>query len=365
MELMVEKEAAFMQIEEEKVRNELNYQEKLAKLECDQFRVICSQEMLEGEREMLAKRQLNESMFEYNSFEWMERIRKMENPTEEGLYETQLKVKKINEISISSLLTIFFLYFQVKEATQRCRNLGINYEFAQTQTADEFGQFAVVVNVIDRQSKRIAEWPTTRLTAWLDEIRNNDDITNANAFDMFDIDWLERSDCIDLNESLNSSRISLDISAMKNALLIQPIKNCIENVRSKLSPWTENRNTMPSPCFQFTKKKLTFDDINETDESPESKKISSTPNFNESFETQAQNYLRELRKTTLRFKKLCHQNANENCSGETTKVANKLLCSVEEMESLTNQMRKILKEKSLDAKTSTRKTPKTVRFILD
>lgn len=92
MELMAEKEAALLQIEEEKVRNELNYQEKLAKLECDQFRVKCSQEMLDGEREMLAKRQLNESMSEYNSFEWMDRIRKMEYPTEEGLYETQLKV---------------------------------------------------------------------------------------------------------------------------------------------------------------------------------------------------------------------------------------------------------------------------------
>lgn len=93
--LRAEMEAKLMaelQIEEEKARHELSYREKLAQLECDQFRVQCSQEILDGEREMLAKTRLNESMFEYSAFEWMDRIRKMEKPTEEGLYETQLKV---------------------------------------------------------------------------------------------------------------------------------------------------------------------------------------------------------------------------------------------------------------------------------
>lgn len=250
---------------------------------------------------------------------------------------------------------------QVKEATQRCHDLGIGYDFAQTQVADEFGQLAVVVNVIDRRGKRIAQWPTTRLNAWLDEIRANEDITSSNAFDMFDIDWLERSDCVDLSDSMNSSRISLDVSAIKNALLSQPAKGGLETFRTKLSPWTENRT---SPNILHTKKKLTYDELTEAEESTESKKANSTPQA-DSFEAQAQNYLRELRKTTLRFKKLCHQNANENADEAKAKVASKILNSVEEMESLTNDIRKMLKRTTTEDQTPSRKMPKSVRFILD
>lgn len=217
------------------------------------------------------------------------------------------------------------------------------------------------MNVIDRRGKRIAQWPTTRLNAWLDEIRDNEDITSSNAFDMFDIDWLERSDCVDLNDSMNSSRISLDVSAIKNALLSQPAKIGLESFRTKLSPWKENRT---SPNLMHTKKKLTYDELTEAEESTESRKATSTSQV-DSFEAQAQNYLRELRKNTLRFKKLCHQNANENADEATTAVANKMLNSVEEMERLTNEIRKMLKKTTADDQVTSQKTPKSVRFILD
>lgn len=94
-ELMAETQAAFQQIEDEKARNELSFKEKVAKLELEQFRVKCTQELVNAERDAMARNQMEESIFEYKPFQsnLMERIRRiMEHPSDEGLHETQLKV---------------------------------------------------------------------------------------------------------------------------------------------------------------------------------------------------------------------------------------------------------------------------------
>lgn len=94
-EMMAETQAAFDQIEEEKARNELSHREKMAKLELQEFRVKCTQELVDAEKNALAKNQMDESLFEYKPFQsnLMEKIKRiMERPTEEGLHETQLKV---------------------------------------------------------------------------------------------------------------------------------------------------------------------------------------------------------------------------------------------------------------------------------
>lgn len=94
-ELMAETQAAFQQIEDQKARNELSFKEKVAKLELEQFRVKCTQELVNAEKDAMARNQMDESMFEYKPFQsdLMERIRRiMEHPTDEGLHETQLKV---------------------------------------------------------------------------------------------------------------------------------------------------------------------------------------------------------------------------------------------------------------------------------
>lgn len=95
-ELMAETQAAFQQIEDEKARNDLSFKEKVAKLELEQFRVKCTQELVNAEKDAMARNQMEESIFEYKPFQsdLMEKIRQiMEHPTDEGLHETQMKVR--------------------------------------------------------------------------------------------------------------------------------------------------------------------------------------------------------------------------------------------------------------------------------
>lgn len=95
LELMVEQQAAIRQIEEERTKHELNYNEKVAQLELEQFRYKCSKEMIDAEKEVLARNHKDDSEFVYKPFEsdLCERIKRMmERPTEEGMHETQLMV---------------------------------------------------------------------------------------------------------------------------------------------------------------------------------------------------------------------------------------------------------------------------------
>lgn len=95
LELMAEQEAAIRQIEEERTKHELSYNEKVAQLELEQFRYKCSKELIDAEKEILARNQEEESAFEYRPFEsdLCEKIKRMmERPTEEGMHETQLMV---------------------------------------------------------------------------------------------------------------------------------------------------------------------------------------------------------------------------------------------------------------------------------
>lgn len=291
----------------------------------------------------------------------------------------------------------------MREATQRCRDIGLNYEFVQAQVADQFGLFKAVVNIIDRANNRMAEWPTARLNVWLDIIREND-VNTSNAFDSVDIEWSDyEAGESDLNESLNSSRISLNLSAIKDTLLGKPTRSCIKKFENKLPSWTENKDESPNKKSPFspntrtsimkkspkansikspmqnTKKKLTYDnDIEAVDEffdcnpKPKNSSKNYVDDDNESdiistseqtFEEESQMHLKELRKATLKLKKLFYRHTNENLHSKHQGIANKAMGTIETIESMTNELRRILEEDANE--TSNNKTPKSVRFFLD
>lgn len=122
LELMAEQQAAIRKIEEERTKHELSYNEKLAQLELEKFRYMCSKEMIDAEKEVLARNQLDESAFEYRPFEsdLCERIKRiMERPTEEGMHENQLMVK-LNFLLLfvrwlmSFLISFFILFTSIR-----------------------------------------------------------------------------------------------------------------------------------------------------------------------------------------------------------------------------------------------------------
>lgn len=357
-ELNAEKEAAFIQIEEERTKNEGLIKERIAKLEMEKFKFNCMKEMIESEKEALNKPLSLDDSFQYrppqsNLSEQIERWH-----PERSLHETQIKVK---------------------EATQRCRGLGLNYEFVQTQVADKFGFFDAVVNIIDRDGNRMAEWPTARLDIWLDWIRDCDAVTKDNIFDCVDVDWAEREGDGDLlNESLNSSRISLNMNAMRGSFLGNSVRNSFANIRDKLLPWGDRSKAASSttaatggPEKAIATESILRKSIYGTKEFLSPKKISrsgnkenvdANPQIDRTFEIEAQIELRNLRKANLRLKQLCaanEQRASHTTTAEEIQLAQRTLAKIEH---LTNDLRSIFK---IDGDDAVSKTPKSVRFVLD
>lgn len=95
LEFKAAQEAAIRKIEEERTKHELSYNEKVAQLELEQFRYKCSKELIDAEKEVMARNHQEESDFVYRPFEsdLIDKIKRMmERPTKEGMHETQLMV---------------------------------------------------------------------------------------------------------------------------------------------------------------------------------------------------------------------------------------------------------------------------------
>lgn len=382
-QLDAEKTAALRQIEEERAVNERQYTEKMATLELEQFRYKCSKEMLETEKRVLEEQQQNkvEPRFEYKPYEskLLDEIKRiMAHPSEESLHQTQLKVK---------------------EATQRCKDLGLgHFEFMQTQVADELGMFKAVINIIDKELCLVAEWPPARLDVWLDIIRDSECVDAASLFSCVDIEWQEhfedandqqKSNSPDLNESLNSSRISLNLNAVKEAILGKGAENTFKSIRNiftaPFSPSNKKDSMLKSALSnqanqknnaELTKKRLMYDD----DAPPEKSTRRSPPNLDQAtspgltaaaaqtrqrrFEVQAQSLFKDLRKTTLKFKKVCYDHTGGENNPQLNVTATRLMQSLEQIEAISNEIRHQLNGNDKLA-ASASKSPKSVRFLVD
>lgn len=248
---------------------------------------------------------------------------------------------------------------------------------------DESDVFKAIIKIVDRSNNRYAEWPTARLSVWLDLMRDNTDTTADNAFDSVDIVWLENTEEIAMNESLNSSRISLNLSAMKETLLGKPMKSCFKSIQNKLSPWSfrsqSKSNVIDSQDSPVQKKKLLFDDFEEersessavavdhhsntTPKKPFDCAISSSTPSADRYQAKLDTYLSDLRKTMGKIKKLCQNDAENMEMKDSQKqiASQKVLPALAEIEQMTNEIRQLMQKNEL----SPRKTPKSVRFILD
>lgn len=283
----------------------------------------------------------------------------------------------------SKILQIYiflnFSFNKVKEATQRCRDIGVDLEFKQTQVADEFGIFKAVVNIIDRKNSTMAEWPPARLDVWLDIIRENL-VDPDKLFDCVDIDW-QPTDVneLELNDSLNSSRISLNLSAVKDVVLgrtpeksnFQMLRNMFSGNKSDMlkSAILNNSSPQTDRCPKILSNKVLSyeDELISTGKSPtDSDNQNCTVKENsleKNFSVQTQLYLRDLRKTTRRLKKLCVQHSSsENIRDVSSTTANCVLNCVEQIELINTEINNLLIDKEMSEAV---RTPKSVRFLLD
>uniref|UniRef100_A0A6P4ERL0 Kinesin-like protein KIF14 n=1 Tax=Drosophila rhopaloa TaxID=1041015 RepID=A0A6P4ERL0_DRORH len=343
LELEAEKRAALTRIEQERAQHARDFEERLQCLELEQFKYKCNSEMLETERQALALAQQQEHTplrqedaestpaQKSTILEDIQRI--MLNPSEESLHKTQL---------------------MVKEATQRCRQLDLSLEFRQTQTPDEFGLLRTVILILDKQRGLKAEWPTARLGVWLDLVRDNaeqpEKLNAKTIFQSVEVDW-EPLD-VELNDTLsdthNSSRIALNLSAMKDVLLNKPLKRLL-NVSS-----SSNTPSPGSQLVQYTKRLLTYD--------PEE-----TPGNQNSFTALVHHELQMMQRSAQRLQRHCeralHERENQQDSGA---LAVSMQEALSQLDIVLNGMHTSLARAEATANvTSPTKTQKAVRFLID
>lgn len=340
-ELDEEKRAALSQIELERAANEQNYKERMEMLELEQFKFKCYKELLETEKQALNEKSEEHFVYtpSYKSTLLDDINRIMQNPSEESLHKTQL---------------------MVKEATQRCRALGLQFDFKQSQILDEFGFFHAVVLIIDRERKQKAEWPIARLDVWLNMLRDNE-VDKNDVFKFVDIEWIPFEENLDdtLSDSLNSSRISLNVSLVKEVMLKQPYQNIQNIFSSNGGNKKENlsKSAILNSSLRNTKKMLTYDEESGTPVGDENASLS----IESDFITSANIQVRDLHRTLVKFKKLCDRFGSDENNSKNVEVVRK---SIEQMEGVLHGLRKTLHENQHNSISPT-KTPKSVRFLID
>lgn len=222
---------------------------------------------------------------------------------------------------------------------------------------DEFGLFKAVVKIIDKKNSRSAEWPTARLSVWLDLLRDNNDLNAENIFQSIDIDWSEMSHDTGLNVSLNSSKISINLSAIKDALFTNTARSFFKGVQQKFESPRNQRKNEPLKGPSSPPSNL-IDKFNNLTEGTST----STPT-EESLIVDVQQRLQDVRKELTEIKNVFKKATNQNENLQMQTMANEVLNILREIEPLTAKIRTLLR--NLDSETTPIKSTKTVRFILD
>lgn len=263
-------------------------------------------------------------------------------------------------------------------------------EFRHSQILDEFGIFHTVVLLFDKTLQRKAEWPIARLSVWLDMVRNNDDLTGDSLFNCVDMNWetLESDDRATLSDSLNSSRISLNLSIVKDALLKKPLNKLHLFNTSSYSPSPIKASSSISDEFVqsvapgrfITKKMLKYDDCIDSSarntpnksnkESPIKNITSNSNNLGRDFNAVALMHLRDMERSTSRLRLLCNRfnNEQENVSNDiSSEEQRRFRESLMEIEKIMHEMHSYLdRGKFIDgSEVAAAKMPKAVRFLID
>uniref|UniRef100_A0A182W7B1 Kinesin motor domain-containing protein n=1 Tax=Anopheles minimus TaxID=112268 RepID=A0A182W7B1_9DIPT len=413
-ELDAEKQAAIARIEAERMAHEQEYEERLASLELEKFKYTCRKELLETEQKALLQsaggKRSKPDGTKARPSDVRDSLDCAPSKVESNLAE---KIRQIMEHTSEESLA--HIQMMVKEASQRCRSVGLDYEFKQTQVWQDEGIFRAMINIVDRANGRIAEWVPARLECWLGIVRERDDLTVDNMFEHFDLVWIDAADR-SANESLlqdshNSSRISLNLSAVKEAIRGRhstcsnssspSSESCVAGsvrksqglFKSIFSRPTQMQNE-DKACPTNSARKALFIDAESNDENVPSNhqhpspahQTKGVPTVLHRFDQKAANYLRDLCLVTLKLRKLCEkqQEFEAPANGDPAQVQDKqkrnntdeklaarCLESVADIERSLQTIRSVLadhniKEATLNAmEDEFGRTPKSVRFLLD
>ncbi|ETN64784.1 kinesin-like protein KIF1B [Anopheles darlingi] len=402
-ELDAEKQAAIAQIEAERIANEQLYEERLATLELEKFKYECRQQILESEQEAAAvapPRDARESLAGSDlsfpdSSNLADEIRRiMEHTSEESLAHIQM---------------------MVKEAGQRCRAVGLDYEFKQQQVWQEEGMFRAIIHIVDRTNGRVAEWLPARLEYWLTVVRDRDELTAGNMFDQFELHWTDPGTDPAANDSLHSllhepqrsSRISLNFNSVKDAILAAGRNSLLSSTAltgsspGAASPSTQStktsqpgllrslltpRGSLTSPAGAAgggSARKALFIDTNENEENiptnNRQQSSSSASKASHRFKVKTGNYLGNIEVALLKLQKHLERHQGEQGSAEQAEpdanevLATRMLSTMDDVQRSFQNLRSIFTECNLQEATQAAieeelrdgRPLKSVKFLLD
>ncbi|XP_050600740.1 kinesin-like protein KIF14 isoform X2 [Bombus affinis] len=131
--------------------------------------------------------------------------------------EFALKMKASAEAISDGGISLHEMQILVKEATERCREVGLNYEFDQQQIIVN-KSLKLVIRIRNRDSMRETFWQPMRFLDWVHRLRDYDIEDSIQELCTSEETWEPYENTETFEDSLNNSRISINITPVKKHL---------------------------------------------------------------------------------------------------------------------------------------------------
>ncbi|KAK2578701.1 hypothetical protein KPH14_011668 [Odynerus spinipes] len=131
--------------------------------------------------------------------------------------ESALKIQISRDTIKAGGISLHEMQVLVREATERCKEVGINYEFNQQQTIID-KNLRPVIRVRDKDRKKETLWEPMHFLDWVHQLRDYDIENSLKELQKSEKEWEPFEDTDTFEDSLNSSRISINITPVKKQL---------------------------------------------------------------------------------------------------------------------------------------------------
>ncbi|XP_031778626.1 kinesin-like protein KIF14 isoform X2 [Nasonia vitripennis] len=131
--------------------------------------------------------------------------------------ETALTVKTSIDAMKTGGVSLHEIQLLVREATERCRDVGVNYEFHQQQIVVDKG-LQPVIRVRDKDNMVESLWQPLRFLDWIHRLRDHELENSIKELQDSEDKWDPFEDSDIVPDSLYSSRISINMTPVKKQL---------------------------------------------------------------------------------------------------------------------------------------------------
>ncbi|XP_003706952.2 kinesin family member nebbish isoform X1 [Megachile rotundata] len=131
--------------------------------------------------------------------------------------EYALKMKASAEAITDGGISLHEIQLLVKEATERCREVGLNYEFDQQQIIEN-KSLKSVIRIRNRDCMKETFWEPMRFLEWVHRLRDYDIEDSIKELYTSEEVWEQYENTETFEDSLNNSRISINMTPVKKHL---------------------------------------------------------------------------------------------------------------------------------------------------